>query len=271
MEEVEVILNVTNLEVVAAVLLAVDAVGLGEVPLGAFLDMDTIMTCFLSSLMRFQIADANIESLRLKPPTSPSAQRIKAAGITLTVTNVLDILVSMFSPSDETEDKAACVAARFSNPGTPYLDFRDLLIVPDEARTYGGSGMEPYGNLTSTVKAFLDDEFLTANETGEVGINSRLVAPFTEVQSGIKGKYEFNKALTLINRTSRGSAIDSQTSLTVERLTFEDLDSFRPPVALMDPMQGVASVLTNAMSIAPFRVGGVINIAFATKGESELK
>ena len=269
-EEVEVTLNVTNLEVIVAVLLAVDSVGLGEVPLGAFLDVDTTMTCFLSSLLRVQIADANIESLRLQPPTSPSAQRIKAAGITLSFFDVVGLLISQFSPSDEKVDREACVAAQFSNPVTPYIDFRDLLLDPDEARAYGGSGIEPYGNLTSTVKAYLDDELLTANETGELGINSRVIVPFTEVQSGIKGKYELNETLTLLNRTSKGGSMDSRIGFIVKRLTFEDLDSVRPPVALMEPIQGVASTFTNALSMEPFRVGGVFNIAFESEGESEL-
>jgi hypothetical protein len=266
-KEIEVILNASNLDASMTVMLAIDSAALGDMPLGALLDSDTITACLLSSIIDLEIADSVIDSLVIKPPSSPTPNLILDAGIRLKLDSVVGELVAQIVGRQELP-KEKCETAPFTNPGNPYIDFRDFFLEPEQARAYGGSGTQPYGNLTTTTKSYLDDEYLTTNETGQLGINSQLIVPLTEEQSGVVGKYEITTPFTVFESSRKGTKLNSRIGLTLQKLTLEALDSFTTPIALMDPVPETSAVVTNALSMAQLRASGVIDFVLEAPGKS---
>jgi hypothetical protein len=47
-----------------------------------------------------------------------------------------------------------------------FIDFRDLLLKPDLAAIFGGSGEEPYGNLAYTLMTLVKDQLLATEDDG---------------------------------------------------------------------------------------------------------
>lgn len=267
-ETVEIDLFVGNLDFRVAILLAVDEVLLRKIPLSAFLDIDAALKCVLASVLSFDIADTSVKTVRIKPPTTSSQERLDEVGIKVSLEKLVDgILPQLLDLNADDETAASCSAPNMWNAASPFIDFRDFLLEPEEAVAYGGSGLQPYGDIASSVKTFIDQELLTPNnKTGELGINTRVLAPMTQEQSGTKGKFEVNDPFTLVNNENKGKDIDSRVELIIKSFRLEELDSVKPPVAILDPIEFTSSVLTSSLSIAPFRLYGVFEFALEADG-----
>jgi len=86
----------------------------------------------------------------------------------------------------ESGDSFNASASVLTGTDAGLIDLRDLLLPPDEAILFGGSGLQPYGDLVATGYGFLLDLLETSEEGELLEINSN-VESFTENQSGVVG------------------------------------------------------------------------------------
>lgn len=274
-ERVDVDFSLPDVNATVAVLVAVDEVALGAIPLSAFLDDDTdvALDCLLASVLKLEVADSAVHSLRILEHDSLSLQRINGMGIDFGVGNVVaDILPNLLEWSNET---TTCDPKPFtSNPLTstadagPFIDFRDLLLEPDQALAFGGVGSQPYGGALASLKTYLTDELLVEDaETGELRINGDLIAPLTEGESGIEGTLELNGTVFTLENSFEGTKVNSDFTFVLKSLRLEELNSFENPTAIADPLRNESFVLDNKVTMGSLRLNGVVSVSLSTGGK----
>ena len=156
-----------------------------------------------------------------------------------------------------------------------YVDFRDLLLSPSDSLALGGSGQQPYGDISATVYSLLVDQ-IAYNETGEyLEINS-LVGDFTEGQSGVIGTarlqdelfgFVYDDQLPLefldwLSMTVNVSASDGR---------LENVNTLTSPIALARPTTD-PHVLDNLINFGPNSTNPLIATVNALLGiDGDLK
>jgi len=145
-----------------------------------------------------------------------------------------------------------------------FIDFRDLLLPANESMVLGGTGMEPYGSLIAMGFEALKSQMLTIDiESGLSGINSGLLQPLTESQSGVNGLLRFPQQL--LNMTFDTTDLSFLSSLLqrVEIVAFDatigNLNTILNPVKFLEPTDQ-AHVLENIFHFGPV-TGRPLNIS----------
>lgn len=173
-ESITVKFGVDNLNVNLALLMAVDQDRLRALEIGGLLRAGNILSCFASVLHELGVAgfDATVGNIR-----DPVLQGFISPGIDRVVSEAVEAVFLMYEPTflralpaifqgpfrDIVEDEV--LASDLFNPSDgacswlmvdagfdEYIDFRDLLLPPSDAKQVGGSGSEPYGNLGKFVR-----------------------------------------------------------------------------------------------------------------------
>jgi hypothetical protein len=263
--------SVQDVDMSVAILLAIDEALLGMTPSGALLDMDVLSSCLLSSLSNLQITDSSVRSLRLILPTPENLLPITDAGIEFNIQKVLQNIFNTRTKNTQGKSANSCVVPDFSNPNSPYIDFRDFLLEPDDSLAYGGSNLAPYGRVPSSFMTFLSNSWFSLDSTNnEPRINAKFLAPFTEELSGQKGRISINTPFTLFDSTYYGSKVVSFAGAAFKSIFIEQLDSIQYPIRFLEPVAKNGATITNNVSIAPLRLGGIANIKLGAEGKYSL-
>ena len=208
-ERVTVKFGVEDLKAVASILLAVDEAKLGDVSLGSLLDTENIFSCFLSTLHMVQIPALSVEVSDMQPPTlegfvSPGIDRVVSSSVDAAflmykstfleaapgffqdaVGSFLNKIFSEKFPVDATVS-SQCSPPAFDAAESGYVDFRDLLLSPEDAKMFGGSGMQQYGDVVYTLVSELKEQFLSNDENGSPKVNG-LIRDFMAESSNSTG------------------------------------------------------------------------------------
>ena len=278
-EQMKIRFGVDNVDAVVSFLLAIDDASLGSLPLGSLLDSANILPCLLSVIHDFELSALGVSVGNIREPT---LNGFVSRGIDRVVSKTVEAVFEMYEgillqavPKMfqttlrdmlnrdvidallQTEGGNECPTVSFDES----LDFRDFLLSPGAAKAVGGTGEEPYGDLGSMVRDLVLDELLSPDADGLPSINSAIVAPLTESQSGTPGSLKFADAL--FDFVQDGFT-NKFVSAFLERFEFSvfdtrvsNLDTITFPLTLLNPTTD-PNTLANLISVGPMpdRTGG---------------
>ena len=283
-EQIQVSFGFNDVSVGASFLLAIDRQNLGDLELASVLDSKNLFSCFLSTLFDFQVSGLDFKVGSIDDPVlsgfvSPGIDRVVSTFVEATFImyepTFLRSLPHFFQddvrrliqekaikPALSDESVVECPLVIWPEGS---IDFRDLLLQPEEASQLGGLGTEPYGDLVSQAYELLVDRLTEIGEDGLPKINEMLLRSWTLDQSGVEGDLSFPSPLFTFARNEISSDVFSNV---VDRFEFRlsdvqvsNLDTISSPLELLKPSSR-SSILTNAITIG--------NISNATSTEDLL-
>lgn len=170
-------------------------------------------------------------------------------------TNLLTEKAGSFVASDPSAIQSAAASAGADGHLNGFIDFRDLLLPPDEALRLGASGKQPYGNLIAMAFGMLRDQLMSIdNSTGLPSINANILQPLTSGQSGVAGLLRFPEQLFNISLdTSTIELLQSllqRIDIRVSDARIDNLDTVVSPFSFFQPTNQ-AHVLENILNFGP--------------------
>jgi hypothetical protein len=129
-----------------------------------------------------------------------------------------------------------------------FIDFRDLLLSPQESVKLGGSGTLPYGSLLSSVKTYVTE--LLADESSVSSFVDLAIASGSESLAGSSKLIMWTDPLVDYFSIVKLGNQKIVTKMKVDQLTLENAVSFSQPQVL-DPIGGEPFSLNNSVSLAP--------------------
>jgi hypothetical protein len=185
---------------------------LGEIQLGSVFQSDQILPCFSQTIDSTEVTQliANVQGI-----STPSVTGFISSGLDEVIANATDAAFQTLQPwvltlipgffqetvrlsvnnrlQDFISTETNCAKPSLEGQ-QEFIDFRDLLLSPEEAVAAGASGMAPYGDMGAKLMQIVDDNFLGKNpDTGLSLINENLIDPFTLSQSNILGTIKFKQ------------------------------------------------------------------------------
>jgi hypothetical protein len=264
-ERAKINFGIDKLDAVASFLMAVDEDKLEALKFGSLLEKENILNCLLSTVFQMELSTFVVEAIDIQPPTlngfvSRGMDRVVSEAVDTAFlmyerlmlqsapaffqTNIRDLLNERFR--EFLANGFICPAVEFdpngqedSAAGGGLVDLRDLLLSPDVARLAGGTGLEPYGNVISTV--------ILPNIEGQLlevdMFNSRVVRPFTQKQSGEDGTLVYSPAIVEFTLPINGEESDSAAAsliwdkfeLKASDVRIQNLDTVIDPLMLFEP------------------------------------
>ena len=203
--------DVKDVNATIYLLTAVDLDKLEALEIGQLLFIDNLLPCLLAAAYDVQVpairvsigsfSEVKVEGLM--PDTSAAAEASLAAMfeeygsvISEATNSIFDStvrpVVNEFVEGFITDSSSCLASSELYETGddtsVELIDFRDLLLTPENSMVLGGSGMQPYGDVVSTVYALVLG-FLVADGVGvgEVLELNSYIEDFSVSQSGEVG------------------------------------------------------------------------------------
>jgi hypothetical protein len=206
-EQVRVQFGIRELEALGSVLLAINQSLLESVRVGSLLQTSQLLPCLLATIYQMEFSTLSVTASTVE---TPSVNGFVSQGIDRVVSEALDAAFLLYeqialdaSPAffqqwvrdqlntnlvDKYIDVAKTCTVQDQDFGMALVDFRDLLLEPQEALALGATGTSPYGNVISEmIMPGLKEQVLNDQEH----INAELIRPFTKKQSGQEGMLSF--------------------------------------------------------------------------------
>ena len=166
-ETIQIDFGVDDLNIDLAVLMAINEDKMKALEVGGLLTSGNLLACFVSTLYELAVSGLDVTVGNIRDPVlsgfiSPGIDRLVSdaaeAVFLMYRSTFLKALPAMFQGPFRDLLQDEVLASDFFNQGSctwllqestmaKYIDFRDLLLSPAEAKALGGSGDEPYGNI----------------------------------------------------------------------------------------------------------------------------
>ncbi|GAX20731.1 hypothetical protein FisN_7Hh041 [Fistulifera solaris] len=286
-ETVTLSMDMQDVQVSLAALLALLEEEVGNTEIGSLLRLNYILPCMANSVAELAISGLGVSLGSLSDPVFSG---IGSPGVSRLLSSVIQATFAMYKPlmlksipgafqgpirrminKNYIEKNLAdptCSSIVQGNEASPYLDFRDLLRTRSEAIELGTSGDTPYGSTVALAWKFIQDWLLTPAEgSSDIPLNTRFIAPFTEKQSGIPGSIAYKDALI----DQKFALLDADVHFRVFDIYAENLDTMGEPLSLLDTVQGEAHLINNVATVGvnkPLRAGAKINLQMDGSGVS---
>ena len=267
-EKIKITFGVQDVQMLFSILLAVDENKLGALRLGSLMFSDRIVDCLLSSVHDLHFSGLSLQIGDVQPPIMTG---FVARGIDRVVSDLVD---ASFLIYESAMLKAApgffqTVARDFVNKKFAeyvkidvscfipleiggsldgFVDFRDLLLPPDEALAVGGMGTVPYGDLLYTFVSELKERFLSNDENGIPKINGIIANAFQRISPSTDSVVELGDLLDW-NTTVTVAGFEGFVGIRILDASIGNLDSFGSPLELFEPVYEEANMLNNSISI----------------------
>jgi hypothetical protein len=284
-ETVTLSMDMQDVQVSLAALLALLEEEVGNTEIGSLLRLNYILPCMADSVAKIAISGLGVSLGSLSDPVFSG---IGSPGVSRLVSSVIQATFAMYKPlmlksipgafqgpirrminKDYIEKNLAdptCSSFVQANEASPYLDFRDLLHTRSEAIELGTSGNTPYGSTIALAWKFIQNWLLTPAEgSSDIPLNTRFIAPFTEKQSGVPGSIAYENALI----DQKFALLDADVHFRVFDVYAENLDTLGEPLSLLDTVQGEAHMINNVATVGvnkPLRAGAKINFQMEGSG-----
>lgn len=261
LETLHLAVNVTDLDIGLALLIAANRMSIESTPVGGLLLAETLLPCVVAAMEDVGLSALNVSVGDLSEPevdgfASPGFDRIMSTlikavfamykpSLLRSIPSAMDSTVRKLINEDYLEPllNETCQEPTTTKSGS--VDWRDLLLPPSEAEQLGGSGDSPMGNLAHWLKGVLMDRLVKVEEGNVLPeVNPIAVRPLTRAQSGVDGTLELEDDLIDVS-TGLG---DTKLEFTVTGVTVENLDTVRLPLEILEPTQQ-ASVMRNELSM----------------------
>lgn len=277
------VVNDVNADI--AIFAAFDLDKIAALQLGSLLNTKTLLPCFMSTAYEFELPQMKVS---IGSFTAPKIEGLLPATneVTDQLTEVLfdrfrlnieeaipkifdgigrDLIASLLTYTDES------VCAQQDSKVDDFIDFRDLLLPAELAKSLGGTGEEPYGTLLSSVFDIFKKEFFVANSvTGLAAINDKLITYFTESQSDVPGRLFFPGSIFNSQSNVDVGGFNADVAIRASDFFVNNLDTFGVPLTLLDPINGQQYLLNNSATVGlshPFEIGLRFFLGLYSKGK----
>jgi hypothetical protein len=257
-----------------------------QLPLGTLLltKVNDVASCLLQTIRKLEIlqlsvgTEANV-TLVLPDSTPIVVRGLQSRGFQRLLTTMSNLVYDMYQPAIQDslpellqttvvdfvneamqsfwDDNAVCYnnnsAVSQDETSSDIIDFRDLLLPPEQAKALGGRGTSPYGALAPFAMEFVNTQLLAIDpETGMATyINDVVIGPLTRLLSGTRGRLAWNDTLiNLDSGTFQLGVVESQVQFQVSNIRMENLDTFGPPLMILNPLAGDAPMLNSSATLA---------------------
>jgi hypothetical protein len=237
-----------------------------NMPLANLLDTSTVYNCFLQSIRVWNVTQFTATAGSIVRPTLSG---FVDEGLDRIASSTVEAFLNLFEPTFQAalpnlahtllrdwintdllpnlrQDVPSCPTS-VAWP-TPVVDFRDLLLAPEQSQALGGSGAQPYGDLVQYAYDAVTKKFDQVDE-----LNDFLIRPFTSSQSGVAG--------TLALFQEKGSLVvvdHSLFDLLLSDLKIQNLDTIQHnPIQVLNPTKD-PTVLENEIQLGN---GTMTNVA----------
>lgn len=287
-ETITVAIDLQDIQISFAALLALLEDEIGNTQIGSLLRLQYVVPCLANTVAEIAISNLFVS---LGGMSDPLFSGIASPGVSRVISSVVQATFAIYRPlilqaipgafqgpirerinKNYIEKNLAdptCTEFIRSSEDSPYLDFRDLFHTRSEALELGGSGETPYGSTIALAWKFIQNWLLTPGEAGqESPLNSRFIGAFTEDQSGVPGSIRYQAPLI----DQEFALLDTAVQLRVFDVFADNLDTVGEPLSLLETVQGEAHMLKNVATVGvdrPLRAGA--KIAFQVKGSGKLK
>lgn len=284
-ETVTLSMDMKDVQVSVAALLALLEEEIGNTEIGSLLRLEYVLPCLANTVAKIAVTGLSVSLGSLSDPVFSG---IGSPGVSRLVSSVVQATFAMYKPlmlkaipgafqgpvrrtinENYIEKNLAdptCSSFVRGSEASPYLDFRDLLHTRSEAIALGGSGETPYGSTTALVWRFIQNWLLTPAEgSQEIPLNTRFIASFTEQQSGVPGSILYKNALI----DQQFALLDAEVHFRVFDVYAENLDTMGEPLSLLETVQGEAHTINNVATVGvnkPLRAGAKINFRMEGSG-----
>jgi hypothetical protein len=271
----------SDINLSAGLLLAMNLDQIGGLPLGSMLDLNNVLPCIVSAIYKLQLTSLLVESMTIEQPIVTG---FESRGFQRIVSDSLDAMFTAFEPIlsqalpniieklalDFMDNAVGLVTDTNECPtvsassNTSFIDFRDFFLPPDVASLFGGTGTQPYGDLASLVKDFIDTELLTVDpKTNLTGLAEMFIVPMTIEQSGVTGTFSMQDVVDFSGDIWLGE-IRARLELKVGNIRVENLDSIGDPLFLLEPVRNEPHLLNNTVTLGvaprPLRLGASLRV-----------
>lgn len=130
---------------------------------------------------------------------------------------------------------------------TGLIDFRDMLLSPEESKKLGGSGKEPYGNTGYTFYKTLNDKVFSKGSSSRP-LLVEFLSTLSAKQSNETGTFRLEGIVSNSTSVTYIGNAKVAIGLAISDLTVKNIDSVGDPLFLFRPEAGSANVLTNRIS-----------------------
>jgi hypothetical protein len=162
----------------------------------------------------------------------------------------------------------------YQHPFTSFVDFRELLLLPENSTAYGGRGNSTYGDVLRNLMGLIQNELLFVNpRTGLSAIND-VVAPVTGLLSDKEGSISVPGDLMepVLFPVDVG-AFAANISVGVGDLLLENIDTIGDPLSLFEPVADRPHLLDNSVGLGiggrPMEISLRFSIRLETVEESK--
>jgi hypothetical protein len=277
--------NMDGIKATVAFLLAISEEDISGIPLGSLLNSNYTVPCLMSSVTVASLAqlDVSVESteyVKLNGFISSDvsialdnswtvlhrAYRDELDALLPSVMQtVVPGIVNSLLRTYIAENTIANCLTYSSGTESEFIDFRDLFMNSTESVAVGGSGEQPYGNVASQLVGSLKTFLVSPDEeTGEPGINTFLIRPFTESQSNISGTISFfAEDEKLCNGNDSNEVDTSSFEFCAYSTRFENLDSVGYPLKILEPRTSEQHILDSAavVGVGPNQINFVTGLS----------
>ena len=293
-ENVTFVLQVGQIEVTAAVLLAIDYKLLGALQLGSLLELNNILPCLISTLVAFDIPQlhVSVESIQ-----TPSIRGFDSPGLNLLAVTLIEGLFELYDdaiasalPIFLATTMKGLLASTFrdfiqnapdhcSVPIVPtdleFVDFRELLLPVSDAISYGGKGSSTFGDLGLLIHSVVQTELVTTDlTTGLPKVNTGLINPLTLAQSNVTGTFSYPGNLLAINQEISVEDLAANIRFKVSDARIEFLNTIRNPLQLIAPVKQEPYLLDNVITFGantvPLRLSARVLLEVIGDGDLNL-
>ncbi len=234
---------------------------LEDLQVGVLLSSPNILTCLVGAIKKASVANLRFEKLDYRAPAvtdlEPLLQNLLTGLIDLVMIKYADELPGVIGhlvnnavlqsrPQYEGADNTTCDFPSDIGTNAMHLDFRDLLLPPDQAAAAGATGNTPYGHRAYEIKDHIDNQLLKANPgTDRPFLNEK--APATTIQSGIPGTFMFSGRRPVFTYESIIVVGNSTIPiyLAFKNLTIDNLNHWLSPMVILHPDLNESSGLKN--------------------------
>jgi hypothetical protein len=252
-EEMVITIGVEDIELVVAVLVALDPARMYKMEMGALLEVMSMVPCVLEALHEVSLAGLNVSIGDIMIPTidglvSPGLDRVlvDAGEIAFFMFKgtVLQMLPNLFQST--VRDLLTGLLANVSCPEfkefeeDSFVDIRDLLFSGEYAVEVGATGLAPYGDLASTVYGIAEGMWEEEELDGVLGINGYVIGPLTNSTSGVEGTISIPGVLYNFT-TNEENQLEFKTlvnrfEFSMFDLRIENLNTIMHPMAVLQPV-----------------------------------
>jgi len=121
-------------------------------------------------------------------------------------------------------------------PFTGYVDFRELLLMPENATAMGALGNTTYGDVFRSLSVPLNEELLATDPNTGVSNVNQLLRPLTGLMSGEEGTLIYEGNVFSFTFPADIGKLIANISAGVGDLRIDNLDTIGDPLSLLMPM-----------------------------------